>query len=74
MSRNLEKCTMHYWTLFRIYKPQPKTLEEYLEQEVSVANSIPKDRSNLELTDIKPIETHYLKHKDSEEYDVIFNF
>lgn len=61
-------------TLYRILNPQPKTLEEYLEQEIYVATMANYGDNIIDKTSFKEIEKYYLVNKDSEEYDRIFNF
>ena len=61
-------------TLYRIKNPQPKTLEEHLEQEIYVATIADYDGQNINEMSFEEIEKYYLENKISEEYDRIFNF
>jgi len=61
-------------TLYRIDNPNPKSLEDHLEQEIfvskkTVGNSFKISESNLEETN-----AFYLENKNSEDYNLIFNF
>ena len=70
-SRTLEYLSR---TLYRLNNPQPKALEEYLEQEIYVAAVVNYNDKNFDKTSFEEIEKYYLKNKGSEEYDRIFNF
>jgi len=63
-----------YRTLYRMQNPQPKTLEEHLEQEIFVASLNNREPTPYKETSIEEVEKYYLKHKNSEEYERIFNF
>ena len=68
--------TMEYLnrTLYRLNNPQPKTLEEYLEQEIFVANINHENCKRYKEANISNLEEYYLENKNTEEYDRIFNF
>jgi len=76
-SRELIKSrTLEYLnrTLYRLNNPQPKTLEEHLEQEifsVTMENNCYKDYKEANFS---KMDNYYLENKQSEEYDRIFNF
>lgn len=61
-------------TLYQLNKPKPKTLEEYVEQEVFVSKNTHDNTFINNGLNVEETETHYLKNKNSEEYDLIFNF
>ncbi len=61
-------------TLYRLSNPQPKTLEEHLEQEIYAAAIKTNTPLPHEKTYFKKIEDYYTKNKKSEKYDRIFNF
>ena len=52
---------------------RPKTLSEHIEQEIFVSRKI-KCPIPVEETDFKWLEKVYLKNKDSDNYQLIFNF
>ena len=51
---------------------QVKTLQEHINQEIFVAQNCPK--SFIENCDYQDTKKHFEKHKDTEEYTLIFNF
>lgn len=60
-------------TQFRLQNANPKTLEQHVEQEIyALKNSV--DKKTFTNTNFEYIEAHFLKHRNSEEYDLIFNF
>jgi len=62
-------------TLYGLNNPKPKTLEEHLEQEVfAESNRQFKHILEFEETSFEQIATFYKTHKNSAEYDKIFNF
>lgn len=62
-------------TLYRFDNPQPKTLSDYLNQEVYVAQKANKTcAEKLKATAFDQIESFYNKNKNTEEYSKIFNF
>lgn len=76
-SRELIKIrTLEYLnrTLYGLNNPQPKTLEEHLEQEIFSAVIENNYSQSYKKIDFKTIENYYSENKQSEEYDKIFNF
>ena len=61
-------------TTYRISHPQPKTLKEHLDQEVFVASSVSNQNKTLNFDHYKHTEKFYLEFKDSDQYDIVFNF
>lgn len=61
-------------TLYRKTHPQPITLEDYLNQEVFVANMNIEGRKFINTDELEEIDVHYALNKLSEEYPLIFNF
>ncbi len=72
----IKRRTLEYLnrTFYRIKKPQPKTLEEHLEQEVFSATSENGSYQDYNEASFKKIESYYEENRQSEEYDRIFNF
>ncbi len=72
----VESRTLGYLkrTLYRVNHPQPKTLEEHLEQEVFSASVENDDDQSYKEANFREIENYYSENKLSEEYDRIFNF
>jgi len=76
-SRELIKSrTLEYLnrTLYRLNNPQPKTLEEHLEQEIFSVTVENNCYQNYKEANFRKIENYYSENKQSEEYDRIFNF
>lgn len=75
-SEIVKKRTIEYLnrTLFRQNNPQPKTLEDHIEQEVFVAKTDHENYKNYNEESVSSVEKYYLEHKNTEEYDRIFNF
>lgn len=63
--------TQLYRSIYCFSNPKPKTLENHLSQERFVAKqyNYPKPKTNLQ-----DLACFYQKHKDSEDYNLIFNF
>lgn len=57
-----------YRSIYWLSKPKPKTLAQHLEQEEFVANYLKISTHNPDLA------AFYQKYKNSEEYNIIFNF
>ena len=75
-SEGIRMRTIEYLsrTLYRTLTPQPKTLEEHVEQEIYVATMADIGDNLMDERSFMEIEQYYLANKDSEEYDRIFNF
>ena len=76
-SRELIKSrTLEYLnrTLYRLKNPQPKTLEEHLEQEIFCVTMENNGNQIYKEANFKKMENYYLENKQSEEFDRIFNF
>lgn len=63
-----------YRTLYLLKNRRPSSLKEYFEQEVFVALNCTEDNHPVDSLSFDPIGTHYWNFKESEEYDLIFNF
>jgi len=61
-------------TIYWLNYPKPKTLKEHLEQEIFVLKNTLADNYSDDKSQFEFIEGHYIEHKESEEYDLIFNF
>ncbi|MCW3101898.1 MAG: hypothetical protein JWO09_338 [Bacteroidetes bacterium] len=68
-SRTREYC---YRTLHWLTAPKPETLAEHIAQEKFVAGKNVKGEAQE--CDIEALELFYKEHKDSDRYDIIFNF
>ncbi len=60
-------------TVHWMSKPKPKTLQAHVEQEVFVAKQI-KYQSKAESCNVQQLDDFYKKHKETDDYSVIFNF
>ncbi len=60
-------------TVYGLSKPKHKTLKEHVEQEVFVAKQITY-QSKTESCDITFLNDFYEKHKETDDYSIIFNF
>ncbi len=61
-------------TLYWIKHGKPLKLRDYFEQELYVANRLPVNKTTSVHTVFKALIEHYELHKESEAYDLIFNF
>lgn len=60
-------------TIYWLLKPKPKTLKDHVEQEVFVAKQI-KYQSEKETCNMSLLNNFYKKHKETDDYLIIFNF
>jgi hypothetical protein len=67
--RTLEQCIR---TLYWLHAPKPKTLAEHIGQEKFVAQKSAGGKKPA--CDLEFLRAFYEQHKDSEQYDLIFNF
>jgi hypothetical protein len=70
-SRTLEYC---HRTIHWLSNPKPKTLKDHIEQEIYVAEMTESNSDNFDTVDLEVLENLYLKHQDSDDYAIIFNF
>ncbi len=73
----IRKRTIEYLarTVFRFLHPQPKTIQEHLEQEVYVAQMANKNHDlEVNAADFDQIESFYMENKSTEEHSKVFNF
>jgi len=72
----IQQRTIEYLnrTLFWLNNPKPKTLEDHLEQEIFVYKNARDDYAKSDASKFESIETYYLLNKQSEDYNLIFNF
>jgi len=61
-------------TLYQLNNPKPKRLEEHVEQEIFVSKNTQDNALIYDRFNVEEIENYYSKNKNSEEYDLIFNF
>ncbi|MGB5820686.1 MAG: hypothetical protein WBG90_14470 [Saonia sp.] len=61
-------------TLFWIKNSKPKTLDEYLAQEIFVNEQLGTKPESIDEQDFSKIEKIYLNNKESEAYSLLFNF
>ena len=61
-------------TIYWLDHSKPKTLEEYLAQEIYVASKTTQNYKAIDKVNYKAIEEYYLENKNTDEYDKIFNF
>lgn len=69
IERTLEYCNR---TIYWLSCPKPKTLEEHILQEVTVAKKVKIETESG--FDIKTLDTFYRANKDSTDYVTILNF
>mgnify|MGYP000930834623 CR=1 FL=1 len=69
IERTLEYCNR---TISWLSHPSPKTLEEHILQEVTIAKKV--NPQTINEFDIKPLNAFYQANKDSRDYVTIFNF
>jgi len=61
-------------TIFGLNNSKPTRLEEYVKQEIFVSKNTVATNTIIEDPQFNQIDTYYLANKESEEYDLIFNF
>jgi len=61
-------------TVYWLNNSKPKTLEEHIAQEIYVCSNSLDGKSENIASQFDKIDTYYLENKDSEDYDLIFNF
>lgn len=69
-SRTLEYC---FRTIYWLDSPKPKTLEDHIRQEKFVAQKSFRGQVSQECN-TETLHAFYIANKDSERYDIIFNF